>query len=500
LRRLPGLTHSQLESDLSDLYHHGDCQHDHDLEDLADGTEEMLVQIVMKIWQEKQMPSKIDPALTKYFASKLMDGVEKGYGESLASVDYDTPDFVMLRKMKDSVFHFSAAKNYQQLKALSQALIHTEGKNAGKLKTFSEFKDAAYQINQDHVKRWLKAEYEMTVATGQMAATWTRFQENAKELPLLKFDAVNDDRTTPVCHSLDGVVRPIDDSFWSIYYPPNHWGCRSDVQQLSHGQVTPSEKIITPEKMPEMFKTNLAQKGLAFPPNHPYFKDAPESVKEQAKEVEGFQPALSIKEASARIKALGVDNVFLGNAHLSHYNATLEALEKIPARGKPDFIGNGAELAKASGRAVGRKASEWYGASMASPEMFINGKSHFVDEGMYQLVGINTRQYKTTADITAQKTKIQELYVRKFGRKYFYNTDGRLTHFHEFGHVADNAKGNHSSSQAWQELSRKWHEEEKYDTLKSPSEAFAEAFADLYGNDGKRIPDYIKDHLTKLFK
>jgi SPP1 gp7 family putative phage head morphogenesis protein len=310
LRGLAGLTQEALEYELSELYHqcHDTCQHEHHVNDLADSgddVEEMLTQMVLNIWKEKGMPKTIDGNVAGYYASQLMKGIEKGYGESLMSVDFDSPDFGMLKHLKEDVFHFSAAKNYTQLRQLSQALLNDKGQ----LRTFSEFKEAAHGINQDHVDRWLKAEYEQAVASSQMAATWTKVKDDEKELPLLKFDAINDNRTSPVCKELDGVTRPVNDTFWQIYYPPNHWGCRSDVQQLAHGQITPTERIITPDNMPAIFKTNLAEKGLAFPPSHPYYIGNPNQVKEQATELMSkptantFTKVKSIEEAQAWAKA-----------------------------------------------------------------------------------------------------------------------------------------------------------------------------------------------------
>lgn len=304
LRALAGPTQEALEEELNDLYHHDcthqNCTHLNDLADNSNDIEEMLNWMVLEVWKAKGMPSKIDADLAGYYASKLMAGVAQGYGKDAFSVDFDSPDFVMLKHLKEDVFHFSAAKNYTQLRQLSQALINDKGQ----LRTFNEFKEVAHGINQDHVDRWLRAEYDQAVTSSQMASTWSKIMEDEQDLPLLKFDAVNDNRTTPVCKDLDGVIRPVNDTFWQIYFPPNHWGCRSDVQQLAHGQITPTENIITPEKMPAMFKTNLAANGLVFPPSHPYFIGNPAQVKEQAKELEKSFERKEPEKSTSREKTL----------------------------------------------------------------------------------------------------------------------------------------------------------------------------------------------------
>ncbi|MBX6381228.1 MAG: hypothetical protein IRZ01_11205, partial [Thermoflavifilum aggregans] len=68
------------------------------------------------------MPDKLDEALVNETARLLYDGVEKGYGKRLIELDYDSPDFRMLTSLKNDVWQFSAAKNYQEMKAMTEAL------------------------------------------------------------------------------------------------------------------------------------------------------------------------------------------------------------------------------------------------------------------------------------------------------------------------------------------------------------------------------------------
>lgn len=279
MRGLPGINHSELNQHLSDLYAPAcNCQHPHLNNLAAGGIEEALTKMVLEIWRNKNMPPAINVPVTKHYANLFFNAVEEGFGNKIIDVDFDTPDYLMLRKLQESVFHFSAAKNYQQLKALSQALINSDGK----LRTFKEFKEQAFKINQDHVHTWLKAEYDMAVCTGQASASWVRIIENKSVLPNLEYDSVLDQRTTDVCYHLNGVIKPVDDSFWDIYFIPNHWGERATIRQLAGGKITPSASIVHPEKMHDMFKTNMAKNGFAFPPGHAYYKGLPHQVSEQA--------------------------------------------------------------------------------------------------------------------------------------------------------------------------------------------------------------------------
>jgi SPP1 gp7 family putative phage head morphogenesis protein len=229
---------------------------------------EQLADMVKEVYQSGGRHSIDMPVVGKYI-DKLWQATQKGFGAAYNPFDYDTPDTQMLAHLMANVYTFSAAKNQQQLRALTNALI---GDN-GKLRSFSEFKQKAFEINDKHVNQWLKAEYNLAVAGGQMASKWVRIQESAGSLPMLQFDAVMDKRTSELCAGLNGVIKPINDPFWNKYYPPNHFGCRSTVRQLPASYKPTPDGTYTPPEIPPMFQTNLGKAGLIFPPGHSYYNN-----------------------------------------------------------------------------------------------------------------------------------------------------------------------------------------------------------------------------------
>lgn len=243
-------------------------------EDLA----QIMANELKRVWQEKGMPKALNVEITQAYAYVFLEALQQGYGVNLADFDYTTPDGVMLNKLKENIYQFSAAKNYTQLQQLSKALLDENEK----LRSFTDFKKEAFAITQQHNISWLKAEYDLAINSAQMARKWVEIQAQKNSLPLLQFDATIDTRTSPYCRGFDGVIKPVDDAFWDIYYPPNHYNCRSIVRQLNQGIVTANETIVYPDKpIPKLFQTNLAKTGLLFPDTHPYFIDLPNSLKEE---------------------------------------------------------------------------------------------------------------------------------------------------------------------------------------------------------------------------
>lgn len=226
--------------------------------------------MVQQVWNDKGLPDgTINKEVTNEFAKRLYKGVEKGYGKKIQQVDYDSPDFNMLAALQRNCWQFSAAKNYTQLRELSNALLDDNGK----LRTFKEFEKAAKAINEEQVKYRLKAEYNLAVAGGQMARKWIEFDDDA----MLQFKAVIDGRTTELCARLHNTTLPKEHPFWKTYYPPNHWGCRSNVIQV-YGRAATKEDNIESADIPQMFRVNLAQGDLIFPKEHPYYIDQPKEV------------------------------------------------------------------------------------------------------------------------------------------------------------------------------------------------------------------------------
>lgn len=261
---------------MSDLYA-CECQALHlpNLIDTPLQVDGWLENLVKDIYRKKGFDyTKADPEITKYYAKTMLKGVGEGMG---ASVDWNRPDSEMIRSLQKNVYQFSAAKTYQQGKALSQALV-----DGDKVRSWEDFRKAAYAINADHKERYLRAEYEQAIASGQMASKWEYAQQHKEQFPNMQFDAVMDARTTSLCRGLDGVIKSVDDAFWDTYYPPNHWGCRSTVRHVGESRETPGNQIEYPDKLPTMFQTNLAKTGVVYPPAHPYWDGLPEKVKQDA--------------------------------------------------------------------------------------------------------------------------------------------------------------------------------------------------------------------------
>lgn len=225
--------------------------------------------IAISIYKNK-WNGKFDQKLTKLVAEKLLHF----YTQGLADIGTALPEPIA-QSLQDNIYHFAGAKNYQQLKTLSQAVYNPQ---TGTKIPFAQFKEVAKKIDEKYNKIWLKTEQNHAYASTQMAAKWNSFDEAFH----LKYKTAGDGRVRPSHAALNNITKPKNDSFWNKYYPPNDYGCRCNVIETNDEKTTDTAHI--PENtVPKMFQVNTAKENIVFPLSHPYFKGVPKEIEKSAK-------------------------------------------------------------------------------------------------------------------------------------------------------------------------------------------------------------------------
>ena len=215
----------------------------------------------------------IDPDIIDATVTEFKNGLKKGYKKNFKDVDVDSSDFGMLSNLENNAYQFATAKNYQEMRLLTDALTN----EAGELLSFTEFREVAEKQFLKFNEDWLESEYSTAISGSMNGARWADYTRSAKAMPYLRYSTVGDSLVRDSHDALDGTVKRIDDNFWENYYPPNGWRCRCTTTQTGNSSETPDGAIVYPEVQP-LFRTNLAKQGLMFPKNHPYYNDVPKEV------------------------------------------------------------------------------------------------------------------------------------------------------------------------------------------------------------------------------
>lgn len=227
------------------------------------------------------LPAEIQKLLLSIYNKGKSNNIFSIQGSLLSSIVYDsfkrpgvdftTPDAVMLTRLTRDVWQFSAAKNYQELRDITDSLKDDNGS----LRTTSDFINKASTICDKYDRNWFTTEYNFATASSQNAARYIDFTRDKDIIPFLEYQTVGDAQVRDSHALLDGIIKNIDNPWWSTHYPPNGWGCRCEVIQAPG--VTSESKETPVINIPPMFRTNLAATGLIFPKNHPYYNGVPRS-------------------------------------------------------------------------------------------------------------------------------------------------------------------------------------------------------------------------------
>lgn len=107
--------------------------------------------------------------------------------------------------------------------------------------TFKEWlKDCEETINKLGLGKqgyYLENVYRTNMMTEYSIGNYKQQMECTEDYPYWEYCAIEDNRTSTICKNLDGVAKRFDDPFWSVYYPPNHFQCRSSVISRSKEEL-----------------------------------------------------------------------------------------------------------------------------------------------------------------------------------------------------------------------------------------------------------------------
>lgn len=80
---------------------------------------------------------------------------------------------------------------------------------------------------------YLENVYRTNMFSQYSIGNYKQLKEDEEFFPYWQYHAIEDNRTTSICRTLNGKIFKSDNPFWDIYYPPNHYQCRSTVICLS---------------------------------------------------------------------------------------------------------------------------------------------------------------------------------------------------------------------------------------------------------------------------
>ncbi|MBK1868264.1 phage minor head protein [Aestuariivirga sp. YIM B02566] len=86
--------------------------------------------------------------------------------------------------------------------------------------------------------RRLRVIYEANVRSARAAGQWERAQRTKAALPYFEYRLGPSERHRPHHVEKAGIILPIDDPFWDEWFPPNGWGCKCWLRQISRSAAS----------------------------------------------------------------------------------------------------------------------------------------------------------------------------------------------------------------------------------------------------------------------
>lgn len=108
--------------------------------------------------------------------------------------------------------------------------------------------------------RRLKTIYRANMRSARAAGQWDRIQRTKRALPYLVYLLGPSERHRPQHEAKSGLVLPVDDPFWQRWYPPNGWGCKCHVRQITSREAEERGVSDSPEvPMREVFNKRTGE-------------------------------------------------------------------------------------------------------------------------------------------------------------------------------------------------------------------------------------------------
>lgn len=81
--------------------------------------------------------------------------------------------------------------------------------------------------------RRLATIYDANLRTARAAGQWERAQRTKAALPYFEYQLGPSIHHRPEHEAREGFIAPVDDPVWNAWYPPNGWGCKCWLQQIT---------------------------------------------------------------------------------------------------------------------------------------------------------------------------------------------------------------------------------------------------------------------------
>lgn len=83
----------------------------------------------------------------------------------------------------------------------------------------------------------LRTIYQANLRSARAAGQWERGQRTKAVLPFYLYQLGPSENHRPEHVAREGMIRPVDDPVWTVWFPPNGWGCKCWLRQITRAEA-----------------------------------------------------------------------------------------------------------------------------------------------------------------------------------------------------------------------------------------------------------------------
>lgn len=256
-------------------------------------TDKRLAELATAIHSGSLPKETTSPELALNNGDSLWSRIKANF-KKIDHIDKSPEQESWLRMQQNNVYTFGLAKSFAQMQEM-RSVVHDQN---GVPRPFTEFYKHVKAIDERYNQHYAQAEYQAVVRGTIMGQKWLEIQEQKDVFPWLQYQTKGDGRVRAEHDRLNGIVLPIDDPFWSQYYPPNGWRCRCSVKPLTDAQVEnknlkpadsdAAQQAAEKEVKDDYWKHNTGMSELFDRKGTPYFKAMPDHGESPLKAVQNY--------------------------------------------------------------------------------------------------------------------------------------------------------------------------------------------------------------------
>lgn len=189
--------------------------------------------------------------------------------------------------------------------------------------------------------RRLKTIYDTNLRTARAAGQWERIERTKKLLPFLEYRLGPSAEHRAAHAAKAGLILPVDDPFWDEWMPPNGWGCKCWVRQVTRAEATRRGVSERPDVRDRVWENDRTGDRQIVPVGiDPGWQRNPGRLRLEAREAALHGKIAAMPEAMARaalhdiatswrVRRMATDAAATGNAPIGLIPADIAAAAEV---------------------------------------------------------------------------------------------------------------------------------------------------------------------------